>query len=196
MKRILLACTMLGALSAQASAATYTAANGTETFPGTFVGTVGDGATDINQIGNDQASGNAVVSSSHNPSIYEFYFAGGELNIQEELGNNGTEPNGVNAALFSRSAQADGSTPSLSSAISQVSFPYTVGGPPDPFETVYNGSLTAGYYSLDTYAPTFVADPDYQVDFSSNVPEPTAVALLGVGLLGVGMIRQRRQNAV
>ena len=78
----------------QASAATctniYDISNGTTTFPGTFVGTVG-GTTGVCQIGDLTASGqgNALVNTDHNPSNYEFNFAGGLLTIQEKLGNNG-----------------------------------------------------------------------------------------------------------
>jgi hypothetical protein len=199
MRLFLLAGTMIGALSiAPASATlTYTTANGTKTFPGTFVGTVGNGATNIGQIGNDAGlNGSAVINPSNNPSIYEFYWTGGILEIQEELANNGTEPNGIDAALFSRSSQTDNSTPLLSSAISQISFPYTPGGPPDPFETVYDGFLAAGYYSLDTYAPIITVDPDYEVTFTvvSAVPEPMSVALFGAGLIGLKVVR-RRQSA-
>jgi hypothetical protein len=192
MRLFLLAGTMISALLiAQASATvTYTTANGTETFPGTFVGTVGKGPTNIGQIGNDEASGNAVINPQNSPSIYEFYWTGGIVDIQEELGNNGTEPQGVDAALFSRTSKSDNSTPALSTAISSAFFP--AAGQPAVFQTVYDGSLAAGYYSLDTYAPVVTEDPDYEITF--NVPEPMSAVLLGAGLFGLGIVKRRRSS--
>jgi hypothetical protein len=188
----LLAGTMIGALSIdQASASvTYTAKNGTETFPGTYVGTVGNGVTNISQIGTDAASGNAAIGPTDNPSIYEFAWTGGVLSIKEELANNGTEPNGIDAALYALSSQSESTMPS--SYLAQVSFPYTPGGGPDAFETVFSGYLAAGYYSLDTYAPSVIPDPYYQVNFS--VPEPMSIALIGTGLLGLKLVRRRRSS--
>jgi hypothetical protein len=196
MRLLLLSGTMISALAiGHASAApvcpadAFCSANGTGSFPGTFVGTVGNG--NIGQIGNDEASGNAVINPQNNPSIYEFYWTGGILNIQEELGNNGTEPQGVDAALFSGASKSDASTPLLSSAISSAFFP--AAGQPAVFQTVFDGSLAAGYYSLDTYAPVATVDPDYEVTFAAvpSVPEPMSMALLGTGLIGLKLARRR-----
>ena len=79
-----------GAASAATCTNIYDTANGATTLPGTFVGTVG-GASGVCQIGDLTAAnqGNAQVNGTDNPSNYEFYFAGGSLTIEEELGNNG-----------------------------------------------------------------------------------------------------------
>jgi hypothetical protein len=85
-------------------------------------------------------------------------------------------------------------TYTTSTAISSALFP--AAGQPAVFHTVYDGSLAAGYYSLDTYAPVVTEDPHYEITFTtvSSVPEPMSVALLGAGMFGLGIVKRRRSS--
>ena len=176
----------------------YTCLNGTETLPGTNVGTVGTAAGDVDQIGDitlyNGGTGGAFVNPTHNPSIYEFAWGGGTLDIEEEIGNNGTETAGIDVELALEatglSVQANGS---LSADIASIHIPYSSG--PSDFYTVFNGNLAAGNYALDTYGGTISVDPNYQVNFYTNsVPEPTSLAIFGTALLGFSVINRRRKQ--
>jgi hypothetical protein len=177
----------------------YTCLNGTKTLPGTDVGTIGSAAGDVDQIGNVAAynggTGGAFVNSSNDPSIYEFTWGGGALDIVEEVGNNGTETAGIDVelALEAGGLSVEGNG-SLSSNIASINIPYT-SGPSGPY-TVFDANLAAGNYALDTYGGAISVDPNYQVNFStsSSVPEPTSLAILGSALL-FGAVKRRRKPA-
>jgi hypothetical protein len=173
--------------------------NGTETFPGTNVGTIGSAAGDTCQIGDlalyNGGSGGAFVNSSANPSNYEFYFAGGVLDITEEIGNNGTALHGIDVELDSLASET---STAASATLASINIPYTSG--PSGFYTVSDDDLSAGWYTLSSYlAGAGIGDPNYQVDFSETVvtavPEPASLALFGAGLLGIAALRRRRTTA-
>lgn len=191
-------------LSANPAAATatctaggiYICANGATTFPGTFVGNIGNGATDIKQIGNAGTTGLASVTVAANPSIYSFFWAGGTVLIQEKLGNNGIG-DAIDVELDALASQAS-TVPA--STVSSIQIPFSTG--PSGLYTVFSGLLAAGYYAVDSYlSVNNVEDPYYQINFTTPapgivaataVPEPATIILMASGL--VGLAARRRRN--
>jgi len=173
----------------------YTCLNGTTTFPGTFVGTIGTATGDVDQIGSislyNSGSGGAFVNSSVNPSIYSFYWAGGTLDITEKIGNNGLG-DAINVALDSLASQ---SSTSPLSTINSIVIPFSSG--PSAFYTLWDANLAGGYYAIDSSLVTGnTIDPNYQINFAV-VSEPMNLSLFGVALLGLagtGFARNRKQS--
>jgi hypothetical protein len=202
-----------GAGQASATTASCTSANGGTTLAGaTNIGTIGTGC----EIGPFSASegsntGPGYVSypysSANNPSIYEFTWNGGVLEIQEEVGNNGADTN-INVELGLLSAVTLSATGSLNGALVSTYTPYQ-SGPSAPV-VVYDATLAAGTYVLDTYLGTCEVagsnctsgenptDPDYQVLFTpvSATPLPGALPLFagGLGVAGAFGWRRKRKN--
>ena len=180
----------------QASAAPctniYDSLNGTTTFPGTFAGTVG-GTGGLCQIGDLTATGqgNALVDTTHNPSNYEFHFAGGLLTIQEKLGNNG-----VGDAIDVELDSWNGTTATLVPGAS-IQIPFS-SGPSLQYTLINNQLLSAGDYILSNYlAINNVTDPRYQANFTASaaVPEPGSLSVLAVSLLSLAAYLRRRTAA-
>jgi hypothetical protein len=171
---------------------------GTNTYPGTNVGTVGCGVTDTGQIGNlavyNSGSGGAYVNTSNNPVNYEFSFAGGSpLLITGKIGNNG-----IGDAIDMELLSWDGTTATL---ISSIQIPFSSG--PSAFYTLYSDSdpiLGAGNYIISTYlAVGNVVDPNFQINFAlSQTPLPAALPLFASGLGAMGLLgwRKKRKAAV
>ncbi len=180
---------------AMAACSIYTGANGAQTFPGTYVGTVS--ALDVCQIGTGHSNtGNTLISPSANPSIYEFYFDGGALSITESVGNNGTLTSGWDVELLSLATQSSTSGTVLAS----INIPYS-SAPSGPFSLITGLNLNAGYYSISNFIGTVSVDPQYQLNFSfpggtsGGIPEPAAWALMVLGFGSVGALaRQRRRT--
>jgi len=182
-----------GQAQADTTCTTFNSANGTKGFPGTYVGTVGSAGCQIGILFPNQNSDAAVVNTTSNPSIYEFYFGGGEITIQEELGNNGIGY-AVDAELDSLASQTSTSSSGL---LASIQIPFS-SGPTYVESTVFSGTLAAGYYAIDTYLATGnVTDPDYQVNITdggpSPVPEPSSILLLGFSLAGLAPFVRRRR---
>lgn len=199
---------LLAASSHQASATTcsgeYTASNGTTTLPGRDIGTVESGC----EIGPFVSTGPGVgagtnlsgtpasVSGSADPSIYQFEWAGGNLTIEELLGNNGTGDNiYVELGLASDTLNTNDS---LSSIIASVSIPHQSGPTTTPTYIIDDMYLAAGTYVLDNYLDDSgaVTDPAYAVLFTpvSATPIPAALPLFISGLGFVWMFGWRRKG--
>jgi hypothetical protein len=167
---------------------------GTSTFPGTNVGTVGCGATDTGQIGNltiyNSGSGGAYVNTANNPVNYEFYFAGGTpLTITGKIGNNG-----VGDAIDMELLSWNGSAATL---LASIQIPFSSG--PSLTYTLYSGSdpiLAAGNYIISTFlAVGNVTDPNFQVNFAlSQTPLPAALPLFASGLGAIGLLGWRKKR--
>lgn len=173
---------------------------GANTLPGTPIGTVGCGSTDIGQIGNitkyNGGSGGAFVNSGNNPVNYEFNFVGGsELSITAKIGNNG-----IGDAIDMELLSWNGTSATL---LNSIHIPFT-SGPSLPYTLVSDDPLAAGNYIISTFlALGNVTDPNYQVNFSldqltdpgpSETPIPAALPLFASGLSGLGLLGWRRKR--
>jgi len=212
---------LLAAGGGQASAASvcagneYTTSNGTTTVPGTDIGTVGSPCLEIGPFNATQGQndGPGYVSypykSASNPSIYQFTWNGGVLEIQEEVGNNGADTNiDVELGLYYSSGTGDtglsvNSDGSLSSYLVSTDIAYGSSAP----IVVYDAYLAPGIYDLDTYLGTCEVpgsnctsgenptDPDFQVLFTTT-PLPAALPMFvgGLGIFGLVAGRRKRKT--
>jgi hypothetical protein len=204
--------TLLAFGSGQASATVATTcggevtANGGTSLPGTNIGTIASGCEIGPFDSHEGQNGSNIpsVSVSLNPSIYEFTWGGGNLTIEEEIGNNGLG-NNINVELGLAGSNSLISGGSLSSYIVSTVIAFS-SGPTAPIDILDSYNLAAGTYVLDTYLgsceqgncsgvndPT---DPQYQVLFSpiSATPLPAAMPLFATGLGFVGMLGWRRKR--
>jgi hypothetical protein len=171
-------------------------ANGTETSPFTHIGTVQSGC-EIGPFVADEGGGTnltgtpATVGTKPNPSIYQFEWTGGNLTIEELLGNNGSGRIGVQVGLASNGLSSNNIT--LSSPLASVAL---TGNPSSaPSYVINNMNLAAGTYLLDNYLESSI-DPNYAVLFApvSSTPLPAALPLFAGGLGALGLLGWRRKR--
>lgn len=186
----------------------YTGSNGgTSIATATDIGTVAAGC----EIGPFVSTGSgtgagtnlsgtpaSVGGSGPNPSIYKFEWGGGNLTIQELLGNNGTGDNiYIELGLASDTLNSNNT---LSSPIASVPIADQSGPTTTPTNIITNMFLASGTYVLDNYLDnsSAVTDPNYAVLFTpvATTPLPAALPLFagGLGLLGM-FSRRRKQKA-
>jgi hypothetical protein len=183
----------------------YSAANGTSTLPATDIGGVQSGC-EIGPFVADAGGGTNLAgtpasvggSPKPNPSIYQFEWSGGNLTIEELLGNNGTG-NNIDVELGLASNGLSANNVSLSSPIASVSIS---GGPSStPTAIITNLYLATGTYLLDNYLDNSdsLTDPNYAVLFSpvSATPLPATLPLCAGGLGVLGLFgRRKKQKAL
>lgn len=184
----------------------YTTSNGTTGSPFTDIGTVGSPCLEIGPFstsgGNNNGPGyvSYPYGSKNDPSIYQFEWGGGVLEIQEEVGNNGADTN-IDVELGLLSGNTVNSDGSLASYIVSTYIAYGSSAP----IVVYDAYLAAGTYLLDTYLGTCEVpgsncttgenptDPEYQALFTTT-PLPAALPMF-VGGLGIfGLVSRRRKR--
>jgi hypothetical protein len=197
----------------QASASTCTGevtGNGSKTLPAVDIGTIGSGC----QIGpysthqGQNGSNIPTVNATDNPSIYQFEWGGGNLSIQEEVGNNGLGYNiFIELGLSTVTVNSDGS---LSSPLVSTQIAYQ-SGPTAPMYVIDNMYLASGTYLLDTFLGTCgatscskdpqITDPQYQVLFTpgpagapGEAPLPAALPLFGTGLGALALFASSRKR--
>jgi hypothetical protein len=198
----------------------YNTSNGGTTVAGaTNIGTVGPGCLEIGYFGATPSSDPnanvnndvALVNTSHDPSVYEFTWGGGNLMIQEEQGSNGIGYNiDVELALASEVTVVTGANNSggnltpAGDVLASITIPQAT---QFTAETVFSGNLGAGTYVLDTYLGTCASDcsnsgdstdPEVAMLFSpSATPLPATLPLFatGLGLVGMSGWRRKRKNA-
>ena len=203
----------------QASAATcsgeYNAANGTTTLPGTNIGTLAAGCEIGPFSATFGANGNAAtVNTTANPSIYQFTWGGGNLTIEEMIGNNGIGYNidvelGLLSTVTLNTTGPSAGSLSGTGVVSSTSIAYQSGPTTSPTYVTNDVNLAAGTYVLDTFLGTCAVelcsgsgsstDPQYQVLFTdppAPTPLPAAWPLFasGLGALGLFGWRRKRKN--
>jgi MYXO-CTERM domain-containing protein len=189
-----------GQASADSACTVFNAA-GSTTFAGAstgaYIGTVDGSTCQIGAAPNTQGiTDNAVLSSSTNPQIYEFYFGGGSLTVEEVLGNQGTGTP-VDVELDYLGTSQSVSAPS--SVLDSVQVPYqSAAGATTSFSV---DNLGAGYYAVNSYfGSAGTQDPQYEVFVTdapaTNTPEAGSGLLLGLGLMGIAAATFMRRRAL
>ncbi len=200
------------------AATACTTVNGTNTLPGTSLGTIGSGGCTIGNFFIPPGASNtspANVSPTFNPSIYSFTWGGGLLTIQVETGNNGVGFD-IDFELGLAAGNSLNADKSLASKLASTFVPWDnvppTGGPNGPV-ILFQGNLLAGNYVLDTYlgscSPSFgtcsgtfasdSTDPNYMVSFAAGggtqeTPLPAALPLFASSLGGLGLLGWRRKR--
>ena len=142
--------------------------------------------------GTDLTGTPATVGTSPkpNPSIYQFEWTGGNLTIEELLGNNGSGSIGVQVGLASNGLSSDNIT--LNSPLASVAL---TGNPSSaPSYVINNMNLAAGTYLLDNYLKQHRSQLRGSFAPVSSTPLPAALPLFAGGLGALGLLGWRRKR--
>lgn len=162
----------------------------------TFIGAVGAFTVNVSTGLNDSISPtNLIDLNSVNIGVN-----GGTLTIG--FSETGYTHNGVISGAWGGTLSGEGASVSAAAyaGLGNILFQQDVllgslgpfGGP--AFASTFTSSPLIGPYSLTQIVTiTSPSSVSYSGDFELKVPEPSGLALVGAGLLGVGMIRRRRK---
>jgi hypothetical protein len=140
------------------------------------------------------SSTGSFVNNASPVSIYSFFWRGGTLTIQEELGNNGIG-RGVDVTLDPLGSPV---STAPGAALASILIPFQ-SGPTSLFTLIDHLSLAQGYYAIENAIDPTLPDPTFQIDFSfgaavSVVPEPDTLLLLAAPFSLLVLSRRKRRS--
>lgn len=187
MKRFLLTTAALGLIAGSASAAPIAAGSeisldGSDTFTATSVSFLNPA-----NVGSSTLSGSFTILSGCTGCATMTNLS--TLSVLPQLLYTLTEGTGASAIHSTLTVSDD-------------NFAFTPGTPLNSLNVTGHGTLTLtgfdptpGAFLLTTQGPGGTVDVTFSVTSEALAPEPASIALLGVGLLGLGVVTSRKRRA-